>query len=94
MVVRLIHMVVGLACAFFFLALSLYRVHLGAVGAATANARPFWIGAAMLTSAVNLALRSRRWQIILRPVAARFSGPNSSNGARDFPSCGHYIHRH
>src|SRR5690242_12571606 len=70
MSVRLIQLVIGLACTLFFLAIALYRVQLGAVSAALANANPFWIGAAMLIYAVNLALRAWRWQAILRPVAA------------------------
>ncbi len=68
--IRKIQIVVGLACALFFLALALYRVPLGAVGATIANANPIWIGAAMLVYALNLSLRAWRWQIILRPVAA------------------------
>jgi uncharacterized membrane protein YbhN (UPF0104 family) len=61
--IRVIQIIFGLACTIFFLALALYRVELGSVGAALANADPMWIGAAM-------SLRTWRWQIILRPVAA------------------------
>src|SRR5215469_11602986 len=68
--VRLIQLVIGLACTLFFLAIALYRVELGAVTTALAGANPVWIGAAMLTYAVNLTLRAWRWQVILRPVAA------------------------
>jgi uncharacterized protein (TIRG00374 family) len=67
---RVIQLVIGLLCTLFFLALALYRVQLGAVTAALAEANPLWIGVAMLLYSVNLALRSWRWQLILRPVAA------------------------
>jgi glycosyltransferase 2 family protein len=70
MKVRLIQLVIGLACTLFFLAIAFYRVQLGAVSAALAGADPFWIAAAMLIYAANLAVRAWRWQIILRPVAA------------------------
>jgi uncharacterized protein (TIRG00374 family) len=68
--IRVIQIIVGLACTLFFLALALYRVQLGSVAAALANASPIWVGAAILAYAVNLSLRAWRWQIILRPVAA------------------------
>jgi len=68
--VRLLQIAAGLGCTLFFLALALYRVQLGAVGAALASADPLWIGAAMLIYAGNLALRAWRWRVILRPVAA------------------------
>ncbi len=67
---RVIQLVIGLGCTLFFLALTLYRVELGAIGAALAGANPLWIGLAMLLYAANLALRTWRWQLILRPVAA------------------------
>ena len=67
--IRTIQIVVGLACTLFFLGLALYRVPLGAVGAAIASANPTFIVAAMCVYAVNLSLRAWRWQIILRPVA-------------------------
>jgi glycosyltransferase 2 family protein len=70
MKVRLIQLVIGLACTLFFLAIAFYRVQLGAVGAALAGADPFWVAAAMLVYALNLAVRAWRWQVILRPVAA------------------------
>src|ERR1700724_185045 len=70
MKVRLIQLVIGLACTLFFLAIALYRVQLGAVTAALAGADPFWVAAAMLVYALNLAVRAWRWQVILRPVAA------------------------
>jgi glycosyltransferase 2 family protein len=68
--VRIIQIVIGLACTFFFLALALYHVPKDAVGASLAHADPIWIGAAMLVYAADLSLRAWRWQIILRPVAA------------------------
>jgi uncharacterized protein (TIRG00374 family) len=67
---RVIQITIGLAGTFFFLALALYRVPLGQVGAALAQADPIWIAAAITAYAVNLALRTRRWQMILQPVAA------------------------
>jgi len=67
--VRVFQIGVGVACTFFFLAIALYRVEPRAVGAALAGANPFWIGAAVLIYAVNLALRAWRWQALLRPVA-------------------------
>jgi glycosyltransferase 2 family protein len=70
MKVRLIQLVIGLACTLFFLAIAFYRVQLGAVTAALAGADPFWVAAAMLVYALNLAVRAWRWQVILRPVAA------------------------
>ena len=68
--IRLVQIFVGLACTLFFMALALYRVPLGAVGATIASANPMWIGAALSVYAVNLSLRAWRWQIILAPVAA------------------------
>jgi glycosyltransferase 2 family protein len=68
--IRVIQIGIGLACTFFFLALALYRVQLGHVGTALAHADPRWIGAAVVAYTVNLSLRTRRWQIILRPVTA------------------------
>ncbi len=70
MKLRLIQLVIGLACTLCFLAIAFYRVQLGAVSAALAGANPAWIAAAMLIYAANLALRAWRWQAILRPVAA------------------------
>ena len=70
MKVRLIQLVIGLACTLFFLAIAFYRVQLGAVSAALAGADPLWVAAAMLIYAANLLLRAWRWQVILRPVAA------------------------
>jgi uncharacterized protein (TIRG00374 family) len=66
---RLIQFVVGLACTLFFLAITFYRVQLGAVSAALASANPLYVAAAMLIYAANMALRAWRWQAILRPVA-------------------------
>jgi len=57
---RVFQIGLGLACTFFFLALALYRVPIATVGQALAGADPAWLGAAMLTYAVNLLLRSRR----------------------------------
>jgi glycosyltransferase 2 family protein len=70
MKVRLIQLVIGLACTLFFLAIAFYRVQLGAVSAALAGADPLWVAAAMLVYALNLAVRAWRWRVILRPVAA------------------------
>jgi hypothetical protein len=70
MKVPLIQLLIGLACTLFFLAIAFYRVQLGAVSAALAGADPFWVAAAMLIYALNLAVRAWRWQVILRPVAA------------------------
>jgi uncharacterized protein (TIRG00374 family) len=67
---RLVQLIIGLACTLIFLAIAFYRVQLGAVSAALAGADPFWAAAAMLTYALNLALRAWRWQVILRPIAA------------------------
>jgi glycosyltransferase 2 family protein len=66
--IRIIQIIVGLVCTVFFMVLALYRVRLGAVSAALANADPTWIAAAIVAYAANLALRARRWQIILRAV--------------------------
>jgi uncharacterized membrane protein YbhN (UPF0104 family) len=67
---RIVQITAGLGCAVFFLALALSRAPKNAIGASLATADPIWIGAAMLVYAVDLPLRARRWQIILRPVAA------------------------
>jgi uncharacterized protein (TIRG00374 family) len=66
---RLLQFSIGLAGAVFFLALACYRTPLAAVGATLARTDPFWLGAALVAYAVNLALRARRWQIILRGLA-------------------------
>ncbi len=70
MKVRLVQLIIGLACTLFFLAIAFYRVQLGAVSAALAGANPLWVAAAMLIYAANLTIRAWRWQVILRPVAA------------------------
>jgi uncharacterized membrane protein YbhN (UPF0104 family) len=70
MKVRVIQIVIGVASTLFFLALALYRAQLGSVGATLAHANPTWIGVAIVAYAANLSLRTRRWQIILNPVAA------------------------
>src|SRR3984893_18264978 len=70
MKVRLIQLVIGLACTVLFLAIAFYRVQLGAVSAALAGANPVWVAAAMLIYATNLTIRAWRWQVILRPVVA------------------------
>jgi glycosyltransferase 2 family protein len=67
---RTIQIVLGLGCTLLFLAFALYQVPLKAVGLALAEAKPGWIAAAMLVYAVGLSLRARRWQLILRSVAA------------------------
>jgi uncharacterized protein (TIRG00374 family) len=66
---RVIQIIIGLASAFFFLSLALYRAQLGSVGAALAHANRTWIGAAIVAYAATLSLRARRWQMILHPVA-------------------------
>jgi hypothetical protein len=68
--VRLIQLVIGLACTLFFLVITFYRVQFGAVSAALAGANPLWVAAAMLIYAANMTIRAWRWQVILRPVAA------------------------
>jgi len=70
MKVRLVQLIIGLACTLFFLAIAFYRVQLGAVSAALAGANPLWVAAAMLIYAANLTIRAWRWHVILRPVAA------------------------
>ena len=45
MKVRLIQLIIGLACTLFFLAIAFYRVQLGAVSAALASANPVWVAA-------------------------------------------------
>jgi glycosyltransferase 2 family protein len=52
---RVIQITIGLASAFFFLSLALYRAQLGSVGAALAHANPTWIGAAIVAYAANLS---------------------------------------
>lgn len=69
LMMRLIQIVVGLTCAFAFLAIALYRVPLGAVASSLARTSPFWLGAALAAYALDLALRTWRWRLILRPVA-------------------------
>src|SRR3984893_10238714 len=70
MKVRLIQLVIGLACTVLFLAIAFYRVVVGAVSASLARPNPVWVAAAMLIYAANLTIRAWRWQVILRPVAA------------------------
>ena len=53
----------------FFLAVAFYRTPLAQVSAAIGHADPRWIAGAIAVYAGNLALRSLRWQLILRPVA-------------------------
>ena len=69
LMMRLIQIVVGLTCAFAFLAIALYRVPLDAVASSLARTSPFWLGAALAAYALDLALRTWRWRLILRPVA-------------------------
>jgi glycosyltransferase 2 family protein len=66
----IIQLVAGLVCTLFFLWLALHRVPSGAVASILTSADPSWLGAAIVCYWVNLGLRARRWQIILRPVAA------------------------
>ena len=70
MKLRVIQIIIGVACTFFFLAVTLYRVQLGSVSSALAHANLTWIGAAIVAYVANLSIRTRRWQLILRPVAA------------------------
>ena len=70
MKLRVIQIIVGVACTFFFLAVTLYRVHPGSVVSVLAHAKLTWIGAAMVAYLANLCLRTRRWELILHPVAA------------------------
>jgi glycosyltransferase 2 family protein len=67
---RIIRIIVALAGSFFFLALAVHDLPTDAVGASLFSADPLWIGTAMLLYAANLSIRARRWQKILRPVAA------------------------
>jgi glycosyltransferase 2 family protein len=67
---RPLHFSIGLACAFFFLALAFHRAPLATVDAILAHTDPLWIVAALCAYAIDLALRAWRWQIILRSVAA------------------------
>lgn len=67
---RLLQFSLGLACAVFFLALAFYRAPLSEVGAILARTDPLWLAAALAVYALNLALRARRWQVILRATAA------------------------
>jgi uncharacterized membrane protein YbhN (UPF0104 family) len=70
MKVRAIQIVLGLARTPLFLAFAVYRVPLKTVGLALTGAQPIWIAAAMAVYAVNLSLRARRWQVVLRQIAA------------------------
>src|SRR5260370_6515325 len=70
MKVRLVQLIIGLACTLLFLAIAFYRVQLGAVSAALAGANPLWVAAAMLIYAAIVTIRAWQWQVILRPVAA------------------------
>ncbi len=63
---RKIQILGGLACTFVFLALAFYHVPVAAVRATLAGAQPVWIGGAILVYALDLSLRTWRWQIILR----------------------------
>ena len=69
MKLRTIQTIVGLAFAFVFLAIALYRVPLADVQAALAGVEPRWLVAAIMVFIISLSLRAWRWQIILRPVA-------------------------
>ena len=62
--------VVGLACALFFLWLALHRVPSGAVVSTLRRADPGLAHGGDPQLCGNLGVRARRWQIILRPVAA------------------------
>jgi uncharacterized protein (TIRG00374 family) len=67
---QLLQFSIGLAGAVFLLALAFYRAPLAAVGAILARTDPLWLVAALSAYAFNLALRARRWQLILGPTAA------------------------
>src|SRR5260370_19827798 len=67
---RLVQLIIGLACTLIFLAIAFYRVQLGAVSAALAGADPFWAAAARLPFSLNFAVRAWRWPVILRPSPA------------------------
>ena len=66
---RIIQLLAAVIGTIFFLVLAFYRTPLALVGAAMAQADPLWIAAAIACYAANLALRSLRWQLIVRPVA-------------------------
>jgi hypothetical protein len=67
---RLMQLSIGLACAFFFLAISVYRAPLADIGAVLAHTSILLLGAAIAVYAANLALRAWRWQLILSSGAA------------------------
>jgi len=58
----------GAAVSLIFLGVTLSRVDLGRAAAAIAAAAPAWLAAAFLIVAVDLALRARRWQVLLHGV--------------------------
>jgi uncharacterized membrane protein YbhN (UPF0104 family) len=70
MKLRIIQIVLGLACTLLFLTLALYRVPVESVGSAMAKANLIWIGAAIFVYMVNLALRAWRWKITIQSVSA------------------------
>jgi glycosyltransferase 2 family protein len=70
MTARRLQFAIGLAGAVFFLALAFWRAPLSAVGATLARADPVWLVGAFCVYGANLALRARRWQVILRPAGA------------------------
>jgi glycosyltransferase 2 family protein len=67
---RLPQIWIGLAGALLFLTLALARAPLAAVAAIMAHSDPIWLGEALGAYVVALSLRARRWQLILRSVAA------------------------
>jgi uncharacterized protein (TIRG00374 family) len=67
---QVLQLSIGLAAAIGFLLLALDRAPLAAVGTILAHADPLWLFAALASYAAALALRAKRWQVILRPVAA------------------------
>jgi uncharacterized membrane protein YbhN (UPF0104 family) len=56
----------GLVISLAFLAVTLSRVDLGRAVAAIADAAPGWLAAAVLLVVADLAIRARRWQVLLR----------------------------
>jgi hypothetical protein len=58
----------GLTISLVFLAVTLSRVDLGRAVAAIAAAAPAWLAVAVLVVVGDLALRARRWQVLLHGV--------------------------
>jgi uncharacterized membrane protein YbhN (UPF0104 family) len=58
----------GVLISVIFLAATLSRVDLRLAAAAIADAAPAWLAVAVLISIADLALRARRWQVLLHGV--------------------------